>query len=465
MTRQVLFGLLSVVLSLGVQGRSIAGAPGKDEVVIPIPMRTDGPRTLDPARGSSTYDNRACSQIYDTLLQVCYYDNSRFEPNLLAEMPQALDGGKRYRFKLRPGVRFQDDACFPGGKGREVVSSDVFYSWKRLADPANGGKSWWLLKDQIVGLDAPGPGGTFDYSAPVAGFIEINDHEFEVELTKPVYRFLWVLTMFQTSVVPHEAVEKYGDQFGAHPVGTGAFMLERWVPKQKLIVVRNPTYRECYYPAADRWSEEDVKAGLAEAAGQRLPLADRLEFTMYIEEQPMWLKFREGAEGYIELPASYFEELFSRRTKRPNSEFRRAGYGTRTELQLDMIFRAFNMEDPVVGGYTEKARALRKAIAYAIDLDEFNRAFYQDMCVQYDGPIPPTLDGYPEGGRVEGAPRGPDLARANALLAEAGYPGGAGLPAIRYYTESDSLSLQFVDMLRRQLDQIGVKLDPQFVDF
>lgn len=464
MTRQVLFVLVAATLALGgLAGPSVA-KPG-DEVVIPIPMRTDGPRTLDPARGSSTYDNRACSQLYETLLQVCYYDDSLFEPCLLADLPQALDGGKRYRFKLRTGVRFQDDPCFPGGRGREVVTSDVFYSLKRLADPANGGKSWWLLKDQIVGLGLPPAGEAFDYDAPIEGLVEISDTEFEVALTKPVYRFLWVLTMFQTSVVPHEAVETYGEQFGAHPVGTGPFRLESWTPKQSLVVVRNPTYRECYYPSADKWSAADVKAGLAEAAGQRLPIPDRLEFTMYIEEQPLWLKFREGSESYIELPFSYFEELFNRRTKRPNAEFRRAGYGYRLELQLDMIFRAFNMEDPIVGGYTAKAKDLRRAIAYAIDLDEFNSAFYQGMCVQYDGPIPPTLDGYPEGGRVEGAPRGPDLAKARELLARAGYPDGAGLPALRYYTQADSQSIQFVDMLRRQLDQIGVKLDAQFVDF
>ncbi|KAA0265530.1 MAG: hypothetical protein EDQ89_13190, partial [Acidobacteria bacterium] len=134
------------------------------------------------------------------------------------EMPERLDDGRRYRFRLKEGVRFHDDPCFPGGRGRTVRADDVFYSWKRLADKRNGLKNWWLLEDTIVGLDAfkeaqnaaLDAGGSFDYDAPVEGFVKRSDLEFEVVLTKPVFRFLWVLTMFQSSIVPREAVERYG---------------------------------------------------------------------------------------------------------------------------------------------------------------------------------------------------------------------------------------------------------------
>ena len=148
-----------------------------------------------------------------------------------------------------------------------------------------------------------------------------------------------------------------------------------------------------------------------------------------------------------------------------NRESREAGYQYRPVLVLDMIFRAFNMEDPIVGGYTPDKIALRKAITYAIDHDEFNQVFYEGLCVQYDGPIPPTLDGHPEGHRIEGAPRGPDLAKARDLLAEAGYPNGEGLPPIRFYTNSSSVNARMMDLLRRQLGEIGVELDAQMVDF
>jgi ABC-type transport system substrate-binding protein len=305
----------------------------------------------------------ACVQVYEPLLQVAYYDNQRFDPLLLAALPERLEDGKRYRFRLKSGVRFHDDPCFPGGRGRELVTEDVFYSWKRLADPANGMKAWWLLDGAIVGLDAPAEGEAFDYDAPVEGLVRLSDTEFEVELTRPVYRFLWVLTMFQTSIVPREAVEHYGADFGAHPVGTGPFVLDEWVPKQRLTLNRNPNYHESYYPGPEKWSEEDREAGLAAAAGERLPIADRIEFAMIIEEQPRFLEFRQGRLAYVELPFTYFGELFNTRTKTMNREARKAGYGYRAVPLLDMIFRAFNMEDPVVGGYTPEKRALRRAIA------------------------------------------------------------------------------------------------------
>ncbi|MBZ0171640.1 MAG: hypothetical protein K8E66_04605, partial [Phycisphaerales bacterium] len=391
MRRQALFGVLAALITIPA---ALGAQPA--ETVVRMPMTTDGPRSLDPVRGSTTYDNMACAQLYETLLQVCYFDPAKFEPLLLAELPTRLEDGRRWRFRLKDGVRFHDDACFPGGVGREVVADDVIYSWKRLADPANGMKNWWLLEDAIVGLESPPAGQAMDYDAPVEGFTKLSDKEFEIELTRPVYRFLWVLTMFQTAIVPREAVEQYGEGLGSHPVGTGPFLLDEWVQKQRLTLRRNPNYHECYYPDAEKWSEEDREKGLADAAGERLPIPDRLEFAMIVEEQPRYLEFRQGNLAWIELPFTYFGELFNTRTKRMNRDARREGYGYRDVLVLDMIFRAFNMEDPVVGGYTPDKVALRKAIAYAIDHDEFNEVFYQGLCVQYDGPIPPGLDGHPE---------------------------------------------------------------------
>lgn len=92
-----------------------------------------------------------------------------------------------------------------GGKGREVVSDDVFYSWKRLADTELSTKNWWSLKDTIVGLDdyreQQNAADTFDYDAPVEGIQKINDHEFKIQLTAATPRFRWTLAMFQFSIV------------------------------------------------------------------------------------------------------------------------------------------------------------------------------------------------------------------------------------------------------------------------
>lgn len=447
---------------------SPAGAQSGQRVV-QVPIRTDGPKVLDPVQGSTTYDNMACSQIYESLLSNKYADPYKYEPCLVSELPTTDDGGLTWSFRLKEGVRFQDNECFPGGKGRAVVPEDVFYSLKRLADKKYKLENWWLLDDTIAGFnqfkDQQNAAATFDYDAPVEGFIKVDDRNFKIKLTKPVTRFLWVLTMFQTSVVPREAVEKYGEDFAFKPVGTGPFMLDTFIPKQTLKLVRNPTYHEVLYPARDEWSREDQRRRLHRAAGQRVPFVDRLEFTMFVEDQPMWLKFRAGEIGYTEVPDEFFAEAFDKRTRRLLPALAQQGVEAHANLLLDFIFRGFNMEDPVVGGYTPEKKALRQAISLAIDLQEINDTFYSGICLVYDGPIPPNLDAHPENGRAAKNYRGPNLDLAKQKLAEAGYPEGRGLPPLKYYTNRGGNSPEQTEMIKRQLSRIGVQVDVQLVDF
>lgn len=445
------------------------GSAQSEPKVVRLPMRTDGPKSLDPVRGSTVYDNRAAVQVYETLLQYKYLVRPpELEPLLLAEMPTTEDG-LTYHFKLKKGVHFHDDPCFPGGKGREMVASDVFYSWKRMADEDNLPKSWWLFENTVVGFDeyreAQNDAEEFDYDAPVEGFKILNDYEFEVTLKEPVQRFMWVLAMFQTSVVPREAVEKYGDKFGRHPVGTGPFTLAKgdWIPGKSIVFHKNPNYHEAYYPSEHM--PEDVQYGFHEAAGTKLPIVDRVEITMFVQDQPMWLEFRSGNIDYTQVPAEYFTEAFIKRTQRLKSSFREEGIVSHAVPLLDFIFNGFNMEDELLGGYTEEKKALRQALSLATDLRERNDVFYNGINIIYDGPIPPGLDGHPENGTAPKNYRGPDLQRARELLAKAGYPGGEGLPPIDYYTSRGGNNAEQTEMLARQWAKIGVEINPHLVDF
>lgn len=460
--------LAATALGVALVASPVTAAQPKRKV-IQLPIRTDGPKSLDPVKGSTTYDNMACAQFYETLLVNKYSDPTELEPLLLAEMPTSPDNGTTWRFKLKPGVRFQDNPCFPGGKGREVRSDDVFYSLKRLGDKAYLFENWWLLKDTIKGLDAycdeQNAKPTFDYDAPVEGFRKISDTEFEIVLTRPVYRFLYLLSMFQTSIVPREAVEFYKDDFGRNPVGTGPFMLDTWVPKQSLTANRNPNYHEVRYPEASEWSRQDRRARLDRPAGQVVPFVDRLEFTMYVQDQPMWLEFNQGNIGYTQVPEDYFLEAFDKASGTLKASYQSKGIRYHSDMLLDFIFRGFNMEDPLLGGYDAKSKALRQAICLAIDLEEINQTFYNGRTVVYDGPIPPGLDGYPENGRAPVSYRGANLARARQKLAEAGYPDGRGLPPIRFYTSISTLNTEMAEMVKRQLQAVNITFEPVFQDF
>jgi ABC-type transport system substrate-binding protein len=436
--------------------------------ILRLPVASDGPGSMDPADGSTLYDNRCVSQVYETLVQYKYLKRPlELEPLLLEEMPQASDDGLTYHFKLKKGVKFHDDPCFPNGKGRELVTDDVFYSWMRLADTGVGTKNWWLMDGTIAGLNdyRKNLKGDFDYAANIEGMQKISDHEFKIVLAEASPRFYWTMAMFQLSIVPREAVEKYGTKFAAHPVGTGPYIMKEkdWTRKRKMIMNRNPNYRDEFFPTEHL--PEDETAGLTAAAGKKLPFVDRIETIFYNENQPMWLQFRSRKLAFTTVPAAYYDEAFNKRKKTLKSSFSSEGITYQPVPLLDFIFYGFNMEDEVVGGYSDKQRYLRQALALAIDWDERNHKFYNDICTIYDGMIPPGLEGYPENGTIKGAYRGPDLERAKELLAKAGYPNGDGLPPIGYYTSRAEPGPQMVEMTAKHLSRIGVKIKPRLDDF
>ncbi len=453
-----------------------------DEKVIRIPMSTAGPGDLDPVQGSTTYESRVCSTFYETLLEYEYLVRPfKLRPLVLEEMPTVEQDGKLWKFKLRDDVYFHDADCFPGGKGRKMVAADVIYSWKRMADPEYTYENWWLVDKLILGFneykDAQGAlvdeGKAFDYDAPVEGMRIINDREFEIELTEANQQFAWKLAMFQFSIVPREAVEKYGAKFTRRPVGTGPFLVKSekdWVVGSGLVVYRNPNYREAFYPTEHM--PEDVEAGLTEAAGQQIPFVDRIEFGFYPEAQPMWLEFKGNTLDYTTIPQFALEETISRRTKKLKREWRSRNIHMDKVPLLDFIFRSFNMDDERVGGYTEDRKALRRAFNLAMDWDEMNEALYHGMALAYDGPIPPGLDGHPnnEDHRVANSTRGADYDKAREELRKAGYeigPDGKAIDfePIRFYTARSQESNRVVELLQRNFDVVGIKINPVYVDF
>lgn len=432
--------------------------------------------TFDPVRNSSTYDNLAQAQVYETLFEYEYLVRPfELKPLLLAKMPEVSDDSLVYRFELKHGVLFQDDPCFPedpgkraAGVGRELVAQDVIWSMMRMADRANSPTGWWLYRDRIAGfdefkerMDKRPPKAPFDWEAKIEGLKVTGRYSFEIHLKRPYPQLLNVLAMGTTAVVPKECAEHYGDQFTANPVGTGAFKLDEWVRGSFLKYSRNPKYREAYYPT--KASPELEKRGLLAAAGKRIPFLDGVVIHVFEQDQPMWLKFRVADLDATQTPAEYTELVF-RPDKSMRSTFVQEGVGYYHLPLLDFIYRGFNMEDPVFGGMQEgatkeqreRARKVRQAISLALDTKELNYAFYNDNNVLYDGPIPPGLAGH----QREGSPyRGPNLAKAKQLLTEAGYPDGKGLPTLTLDTSRGGNSGEQGEMVTRQLAKIGVKME------
>lgn len=182
---------------------------------------------------------------------------------------------------------------------------------------------------------------------------------------------------------------------------------------------------------------------------------------VYEQDQPMWLKFRAKDLDYSQVPAEYFDSIYC-----PNGNLRSQlsadGIQNYNLELIDFIYRGFNMEDPIWGGFGN-GKLLRQAVSLATDINEINDAFYNNTCVVYDGPIPPGLDGYKKG--ILSPYRGPQIDKAKALLVKAGYPNGKGLPPLVFETSRGGNSQEQGDMLARQLKAIGVELLPNYNSF
>ncbi len=415
--------------------------------------------SFEPVRAATQSDALVLSAIFQPLLEYQYLVRPlKLKPLLLESMPEVSEDRLTYTLHLRKGVRFHDDPCFAGGVGRELIADDVVQSMKRMADDTLTPSGWWVYNDRIAGFDAFKANKPFDYDAPIEGLEVVDRYTLRIRLTGPYPQLLYVLAMEYTAVVPRDCAAYYGGDLGQHPVGTGPFHLKSWIPGQKIVLERNEKYWEERYPSE---ASPGTPPELTAPAGRRVPFLDAVVMQMYEQEQPMWLKWRVGDIDFIQTPAEYQPSVFDEEWHL-RAPFVKEGVGAFTYEIIDMVYKGFDMEHPITGG-GGRGKQVRQAISLALDTDEIGEALYNSAIVQYDGPIPPGLDGHASA-RISRY-RGPDLPRARALLAEAGYPGGKGLPPIEYHTNRTTASTEQVEMLARQLAKIGVRLVGNYHSF
>jgi oligopeptide transport system substrate-binding protein len=194
------------------------------------------PDTLDPHQLIFRADWEIASLIYEGLLG--YGDTPSSLRPLLAESWERLDEGKRWIFKLRDNAYFHDSPCFAGGRGRKVAARDVVYSFERIARIKDRCPNWILFSGKIEGIDEFSNGK----ASSIHGVKAIDDRRIEIRLTKPYAAFLKVLASSAACIVPKEAVDFYGDNFGSHPAGTGPFRLVQWQPLEQMLLYRHDRY-------------------------------------------------------------------------------------------------------------------------------------------------------------------------------------------------------------------------------
>ena len=289
--------VLALPLALGLPGPARALDVPAGAKVLRV-MMNSAETSFDPARITDLYSRAITAHIFEALYG---YDALarpvKPVPVLAAAMPEVSADFKTWTVRIKPGVLFADDPAFQG-RPRELVALDVIYSFKRLVDPANKSPQGNTLLDEgIVGLaelrkaaiDGRKP---FDYAAPLDGMVALDSHtlRFTLKVARP--RFIQILSAPDfLGTQAQEVVAMYGESIGEHPVGSGPFKLKQWVRGSKIVLERNPQYREVLYDAQPGADDAAGQAILARFKGRRLPMVDRVEVAIIEENQPQWLAF------------------------------------------------------------------------------------------------------------------------------------------------------------------------------
>ncbi|MFO1327403.1 MAG: ABC transporter substrate-binding protein [Rubrivivax sp.] len=427
---------------------------------------------LDPVQTQS--DQNSITVLHHVLEAPLMYDYlarpARLLPCTAEALPEVSADGRQFTVRIRRGIRFSDDPAF-GGRVRELTAHDYVYAIKRFYDPRWNSSDLYLYESlALPGLselrqEAVRTRKPFDYDREVEGVRALDRHTLRITLGHVDPRFTYLMAdASYMGAVAREVVERYGDDVGAHPVGTGPFRLRRWRRGSRIELERSPTWRGMRYEGTP--ADDPRAQAIAERLkGRTLPLVDEVVFDVIEEAQPRWLSFLEGTLAWLEVPSAFRTLAAPGGTLAPY--LARRGVQLQKQLRADMSMSFFFMEHPLVGGYTPGKVALRRAIGLAFD----NQAFIQHVMGGFGVPaqstVPPHTTGYDPDYRSEMGLR--DVARAKALLDLHGYvdrdgdgwreqPDGQPL-VLRMAGSSTQLDRRHHEIWKRSMDAVGLRME------
>ncbi|MFZ2651934.1 MAG: ABC transporter substrate-binding protein, partial [Burkholderiaceae bacterium] len=241
----------------------------------------------------NSYTVAAC--IFEPLLTYDYVARPvKLRPQTAAALPEISADFTRFTFRIRPGIFFADDAAFRG-KPRELIAQDYVYSVKRFYDPKLNAQNAYIFENaKVLGLSelrqaARRGKAAFDYGSEVEGVRALDRYTLQLRLGAPNPRFHYNFATATTGAVAREVVMAYGDDIAAHPVGTGPFKLGSWRRASRIVLLRNPAFREQFFEGEPAPGDAHAQLIAAELSGRRLPLLERVEISVITEAQPRWL--------------------------------------------------------------------------------------------------------------------------------------------------------------------------------
>ena len=434
----------------------------------------------------------------------------------------------RYTISIKPGILFQPHPAFAKDKNnnyfyhnlditdlknvntladfdktgtRELLASDYIYQIKRMAHPRIHSPIVGLMEKYILGLD--------EFSVTLKNifktksdkeFLNLNDYTlagaklidkytFEIVLKEKYPQFLYWLSMSFFSPMPWEADLFYSQEGLAeknisldwYPIGTGPFMLTENNPNRRMVLERNPNFRGELFPIAGE--DTDINMGLLEDAGKEMPFIDKAIYSLEKESIPAWNKFLQGYYDTSGIVSDSFDQAvqFSAQgDAQLTEEMQQKGIKLLTATTTSTYYMGFNMADDLVGGDSERARLLRRAISIAVDYEEYISIFANGRGRPAQGPIPPGIFGHTPGKaginpyvyywENNRAVRRP-IEHARELMLQAGYKNGisqvTGKPLVLNLDTpaAGPGSKAAFDWLRKQFSKLGINLVVRATDY
>lgn len=383
-----------------------------------------GIATLDPAFAKNQSIMWAVHQLYSTLVEVD--KNLEIKP-LLARAWRFSADKRSIDFDLRTDVFFHHDAAFANGKGRRVVASDVVFSFERIINPATASPGAWIFNGRVD---------------TVQPFVALNDSTFRLNLQKPFHPILGILSMPYCSIVPREAVEKYGNQFRRHPVGTGPFTFMAWDEGQTLLLKKNQQYFE------------------KDSTGTMLPYLDAVRINFFDSKATEFLEFRQGRLDFInDIDASFKDEVLTKTGNLKKQWQGKLQLHKHPYLNIEYFGILQDTGNALLKQSPLKQKKIRQAINYGIDRTKMMLYLRNSIgTAAQSGFVPQGLPSF-NADEVKGYHYNP--AKALELLAEAGFPQGRGLPQIKLLTIP--LYANLATYVANELKQIGIPIQVEAI--
>lgn len=429
---------------------------------------------LDPQAESDEASDGINDNIFDALLQYDYLARpAQLMPRTALALPQVSGEGRIYTVHVKPGIHFTPDPAF-GGRPRELTAQDYVYSIERLLDPKVRSQWLFLVEGKIKGADEAirraKSTGRFDYDRPIEGLRALDRYTVRIELNAPDYTFVYALAMPATAAVAREVVERYGDDFPNHPVGTGPFRMARWIRSSLIVLEANPGYREEIFQSAGA-DDPQSRAILERLRARRLPIVGRIEISIVDEAQPRWLAFLGGEHDYLRpLPEEFADLAMPNGHVAPN--LARRGISATPDEIAYVTYTTFNTSPTIdgkpnpLGGYTPERIALRRAICLGFPVRDQIAILDKQQSTRAWSPLPPSVSGYDP--HFVSPTLEYDPAKAKALLDLFGYvdrdgdgyrenPDGSPL-VIEHSSWPTQRERQRNELWKRAMDEIGIRM-------